>query len=172
MAPVTGDRVSPVAQSAPLAVYGQDQRASIWNYICDHHDGGRVATATNTALPEYALVIWPPKGQPEESFIRHTGQAFDIGLFRALWSKVCRIPVNIELHACTYLTKPDNFAGYMRLGRLRAPDPSHTASIPILEQSGSMRHLSWDEESGRIVILRSSFQEPLGRLYLLVVDLV
>jgi hypothetical protein len=172
MAPVLDNRAPCVVQVTAVAVYGPEEHVEIWNSICAHHEGGRVATAAETGAQDYILIIWPPKGQSEDTFIRHTGGAFHVGLCRVIWSKKYRNLKQIELHICAYLTKPDNHVGYLRLGRSHAPDPSHAASIPLLGQSGNLVDLSFDEQSSSIVILVSSRNEGLENKVILVVDLV
>ena len=172
MTPVREGRASCVVPVTALAIYGQEERRETWNFICNHHNGGRVATAAETGVHDYVLMIWPPKGQPEDTFVRHIGGAFDLGLCRALWATDFLNLEKIKLHVCTYTTKPDDCAGYMRLGRSHAPDPSHTVSIPLLGQPGSLIDLSWDEESGRIVVLVSCRNEGLDEKNILVVDLM
>ena len=172
MAPVLDDRAPCVVQVAPVAVYGPEEHVEIWNSICVHHEGGRVATAAETGVQDFVLIIWPPKGQSEDTFIRHTLGTADFGLCRILWSKEVHNLKTIELHVCTYLTKPDNHIGYLRLGRLYAPDPSHTALIPLRGQSGNLEGISFDEQSSRVVILVSSGSAGLENQAILVVDLV
>jgi hypothetical protein len=172
MSPVRDGQASCVVPVTALAVYGQEERKEIWNLICNHHNGARVATAAEIGVQDYVLMIWPPKGQREDTFVRHIGGAFDLGLCRALWAKEFLNLKTIKLHICTYLTKPNDCAGYMRLGRLHAPDPSHAVSIPLLAQPGSLVDLSWDEESGRIVVLISCMDQGQDTRDILVVDLL
>lgn len=76
----------------------------------------------------------------------------------------------IELQISTHFTKPDRHPGYMRLGRSKAPDPSHIVSIDIpTNYVPEIENLSWDEESGRICLLLSKV--PRSK-YLMIVDLL
>lgn len=53
----------------------------------------------------------------------------------------------------------------MRLGRSGAPDPYHLTSVMLPGQSGSIRDLSWCEQSGCIALLvqYNISEEPVGR---------
>lgn len=64
----------------------------------------------------------------------------------------------------------------MRLGRSNAPDPGRIVSVPLQSETGlRVETLSWDEESGRIVMLAIEWDEEfqnLGQKKILIVDLL
>jgi len=50
-------------------------------------------------------------------------------------------------------TKPDDYIGYARLGRSKAPDPLGASRIPLNMQIEEIEDMSWDEVSGRISLV-------------------
>jgi hypothetical protein len=130
------------------------------------------STADST---DFFLIIWPPAGQPEENFVRHLLWQFDMNPSRVIWVKEYRFSDAIELYICTHLTRSDRHAGYMRLGRSKAPQLEHVTSvrIPLVGECGVIKDLSWDEESGRIGILFDSSRDGDAQVtrHLMTVDL-
>lgn len=168
MAPAPDDERPETVLATVLAIYGADEQVEIWKMLCAHHAGGRVATAAQS-LFDYVLIVWPPAGQSTDQFVRHPCLWYDLGLSRAIWLDQHDAGVAIKLLGCTHLTKPDNHAGYLRLGKTHAPHPSHTLTISLPGQTGRIADLSWDEESGRIAVLVSS---SISLRTLVVIDLV
>lgn len=96
------------------------------------------------------------------------------GSSRAMWIKH-REDIHeeaIELQSCVHATKPDSYCGYMRLGRSGAPDPARTVSIPVSGQTGSVRTLTWDENSGRASLFLTTWKHGYISHELLVVDML
>jgi hypothetical protein len=137
----------------PLAVFADtqadEQRKMPWNCLCSHHDGNRLP-----AVAELDIVVFPPAGQTAGTLVRHATWMCDFGPSRAIWYNTLPDESDeIELRSCTIFTHVDAHAGYMRLGRSKAPDPSRLFSIPITGQTGAIRDLTWEEQSGLICIL-------------------
>jgi hypothetical protein len=72
MASVLDDQAPRIVQVTAVAVYGPEEPVEIWNSICAHHKGRRVATAADAGVQDYALIVWPSKRQSEDNFIRHS----------------------------------------------------------------------------------------------------
>jgi len=60
---------------------------------------------------------------------------------------------------------------YVRLERIKAPDPSRPVLVSLPGQDGRVEDLSWDEESGRICVIFSPFGDRSTR-NMLMVDLI
>jgi hypothetical protein len=164
----------------PLAVHrnsGTNGQSRLWNFVCDHHTGNRLASAGASEADDFDLIILPPAKQHEDSVIvRHSMGIGDFGPSRSVWSKdTWGSTEDIELQSCTYFTRPVNHVGYMRLGNPLPPDPSRVSSIPLRGEMGDILDLSWDEQSGRLVILvvfREGVNPEMERRRLLMVDLL
>jgi hypothetical protein len=156
----------------PLAVYAKgksDHGRTVWNGLCSHYDG-RLETYTFTE--EEALLILPSPGQSEDDFVRYViDGSCSMGNSRTIGCKDFADMQPMELQSFTHFTRTDGNAGYVRLGRTKAPDPLRPTSVPLLGQDGRVEDLSWDEESGRICVICSPFGDRNIR-YMLVVDVI
>lgn len=173
MKPVHTSHPPHIAQANPLSIHAPEYRNDIWNALCCHHDG-RIAMASTSDSADFFLVIWPPAGQSEGTFVSHLLWQFDMNPSRVIWVRNYQFSEAIELYICTHFTRSDRNIGYMRLGRSQAPHPSHVASIriPLTGQTGVIKDLSWDEESGRICVLfESSRDHGPQRRHLMAIDL-
>lgn len=94
---------------------------------------------------------------------------------RAIWTAIPNGDGLVDLQICTHITKPDVHPGYMRLGRCKAPDPSHVLSIALPDNVRTfgtlVDNISWDEESGRICLLVSTPSEPVPT-FIMIIDLL
>lgn len=175
--PIVEHKLASRAFATPFATYGLDKHDDVWNRLCCNQEG-RLAVATAAELDfsvsdDMFLVIWPPAGQPEDKFIRHRLWQFDMNPSRGIFVKHYHFSGSIELNICTHFSKHDDHPGYMRLGTSEAPDPSRVVNIPLDGQSGYIKDLSWDEESGRIcVLIWSPDQDEVSDRRLLIVDLL
>jgi hypothetical protein len=159
--------------ATPFSVYdskSQDNKP-IWNELCSHHEGKRSVSAESDEGGS-RLIVLPETGQPEPTFVIQSREYRDMGPSRAISVAPSADDdlAMIELQISTHFTKPDRHPGYMRLGRSKAPDPSHIVSIDIpTNYVPEIENLSWDEESGRICLLLSKV--PRSK-YLMIVDLL
>jgi len=124
LSPVREDVPLQAVVVTPLAVFGDiqadEQRKMPWNCLCSHHDGNRLP-----AVAELDIVVFPPAGQTAGTLVRHATWMCDFGPSRAIWYNTLPDESDeIELRSCTIFTHVDAHAGYMRLGRSKAPDPS------------------------------------------------
>jgi hypothetical protein len=173
MRPFHANHPPHIVQATPLSIHTPESRNDIWNSLCCHRDG-RIAMASTSGSADFLLVIWPPAGQPEDTFVRHLLWQFDMNPSRAIWVRHHHFSDVLNLYVCTHLTRSDRNIGYMRLGRSKAPHPSRVVSvqIPLVGQSGSIKDLSWDEESARIgVLFVCSADGGLEKNHLMMVDL-
>jgi hypothetical protein len=152
--PVRKGFVSQVLAVTPLAVHDNlytAEQTLLWNSFCEHHAGNRISMVTPSERYVFNLAILPPAGQREGVIVRHEMGVGDFGPSRAVWSVD---PWDrVELQSCTHFTRPDNHVGYMRLGRSKPTDPSRRISIPFAGEVGEVLDVSWDEQSGLILIL-------------------
>jgi len=108
-------------------------------------------------------------GTDSDTFVHHSLDTYiSRGSSRAIWvaGKPPRVE-NLLLRGSTHHTKPDNYSGYLRLGRSRAPDPSRIWVVSVGEL-GLVEDLSWDEQSGRICVVFLL----ANRRHLLLADLI
>ena len=167
-----------IVPATPLAKYEEwtvDYHHNfIWDTLCSHHSG-RMSTLFFSESGSCLLAVLPSIGQSHSDAVTHmVGTHAAFGPTRAIWLKESLQPIErIKLESCVHFTKPDTHAGYLRLGRTRAPDPSRSCYIPIGGQFGHVQDISWDEESGKICIvcLPLAGDEHSGKIMLLV-DLV
>lgn len=155
----------------PIAAYLKDEPSTgkqIWDSLCPQHHDGHVATYTFTDL-EDALLILPGPGQTSEAFVRYVIDGpCSMGNSRAIG---CRDFVDMQpmtLQTFTHFTRHHRHPGYMRFGRTSAPSPSLTTSIPLVGWDGRTEDLSWDEQSGKICVISSPFEDRSTRNMLLV----
>jgi len=172
LSPIRDDVPLEAVAVMPLAVFGDpqadEQHKMPWDCLCSHHDGNRLPTVTDVDL-----IIFPPAGQTAGTLVRHATLICDFGPSRAiLYDVLPDQPDEIKLQSCTIFTQVDVHPGYMRLGRLKSPDPSRIFSIPITGQTGGIRDLAWDEQSGLICILVWSRSNGEEHQNLVLVDLV
>lgn len=156
----------------PLATYAENVSGgsnSIWNTLCSHHSG-RLSTMTYSQDGGCALVVLPPTGQSESDAVVHCPVNFPIArcATRSIWRRGDGAE-STKLNSCVHFTNPGNQYGYMRLGRSRPPDPSHVSCISLNDTDGVIEDISWDEESGRICLVR--FDGPDNRC-LSIIDLL
>jgi hypothetical protein len=158
----------------PLAVYiqgkSEESDKTVWDSLCLHYDG-RLATYTFTEEEE-ALLILPCPGQSEDEFVRHVIDGpCSMGNSRAIGCKDFVDMQPMELQGFTHFTSHNRHVGYVRLERIKAPDPSRPVLVSLPGQDGRVEDLSWDEESGRICVIFSPFGDRSTR-NMLMVDLI
>lgn len=137
----------------------------IWDMLCPHFDG-RIASYTFSE--EDALIILPPPGESADECVRYVVDGpCSMGYSRAIGSTEWIDQQPMRLECFNHYTRSDGHAGYRRLGH-SAPHPLHTVSISLLGQDGRADDLSWDEESGRISVIFSPFDNRESREMLLV----
>ena len=153
----------------------------IWNRQCCHPQC-RIASSAPVDPNEHdpgghrddmQLIIWPPEGQADDTFVRHRLWQYDMNPSRVVWIKNYTYTEQIVLKIGTHYIKSNDEPGYMRLGRSGAPDPSHVTSVTLSGQSGSIKDLSWCEQSGRMALLVQEDTSDDGkRKRLVMVDLL
>lgn len=118
----------------------------------------------------------PRVGQAEDTAVIGHPITFRyaLGPSRMLWAENRGGDSVIELYGCAHTTKDNEHPGYMRLGRVGPPDPSHKVSISLAGETGIIQDLSWDEGSGRIcaVVSPSDNDDLQETRSLLMIDLV
>ena len=172
--PIHTGQSSRTIPATQLSVRGPEDQSDIWNTLCCHPNG-RIAMPTMTLdSDDFSLVVWPPAGQMEDTFVWHPAVwQFDMNPSRAIWVKHYDFSDAIDLYICTHFTRSDEDAGYMRLRRSKAPHPSRVLSvqIPLVGHNGYIKDLSWDEESGRISIFFVSLDKGLDTRQLMILYL-
>lgn len=161
----------------PLSSYDDatkgDPDRELWNCLCKHHDGSRLSTAGESDDgPGFEMVVLPMTQQEEGNFVRHPIGVCDYGASRAVWVNNWTEPESnsVLLQGCTHFTRLDEHVGYMRLGRSRAPDPSHLFFIPLLAQTERVKDISMDDTRGKIFVLVQGLQPGLTEI--VVVELI
>jgi len=153
--PAGGGGSSHAVWVKPLVANGHDK--SIRNALCDHHDG--CVSAYAFAEHQQALIILPSPGQSDNTTVRYVLQG---SCYRnASRAIMCHDYVHlqpIKVQCFTHFTRFDGHAGYIRLGRDKALDPSRSVTIPLAGHIGRNEDSSWDEESGQVCIIYT----PLG----------
>ena len=158
LVPTPQNRACPIHRATPIATYdeylSETSGEHIWNSLCSHHVG-RQSTLAFSDDYKCSLVILPPSGQNSKNFAKHSFDTFiSHGPSRAVWLRECTDNAgNTVLGGSAHSTKPDNYFGYARLKRSKAPDPLHAPRIPLGMQIEEIEDMSWDEESGRISIV-------------------
>jgi hypothetical protein len=168
---------SQIIDVTPLVVHEEsntDDHKWLQHNLCSHQTEHWLSTMAESANGGFDIIILPAAGQPTETLIHYAVGACDFGPSRAIWSKVPSLSIldEIELRSCALFTYADTHAGYMRLGRSKAPDPSRYTSIPIAGNTGRIRDLAWDEQSGLICISVSSWDGEREVMDLVVVELI
>lgn len=174
---LTGDKPTTV-DVYPLSSHDDATKADpgheLWNCLCKHLDGSRISTAGDADDGHwFEMVVLPMTQQAERNFVRHPIGVCDYGPSRAIWAvDRWRHPESdsILLQGCTHFTRFDEHVGYTRLGRSRAPDPSHLVLIPLLEQTDVVKDISMDETRGKIFVLVKGLQP--GFVEVVVVELI
>jgi hypothetical protein len=170
--PIPAGGVSSIVPAMPLAEYDETIlepcNRSIWSALCNHHSG-RLSTLTFSLHGQCCLTVLPLVGRDSDTFVHHSLDTYiSRGSSRAIWVEENRPRVeNLLLRGSTHHTKPDNYSGYLRLGRSRAPDPSRIWVVSVGEL-GLVEDLSWDEQSGRICVVFLL----ANRRHLLLADLI
>lgn len=147
-----------ILPASPLATYDENvsetSSGRIWNSLCSHHVG-RQSTLAFAEDYKCRLVVLPPPGQSSHNFVSHNFDTFITnGPSRTVWLGECRDNSgNIVLGGSVHSTKPDDYFGYARLGRSKAPDPLGASRIPLNMQIEEIEDMSWDEVSGRISLV-------------------
>jgi hypothetical protein len=158
LVPTPHNRACSTICATPIATYNKNLPGTsgerIWNSLCSHHVG-RQSTLAFSDDYKCRLVILPPSGQNSNNFAKHNFDTFiSHGPSRAVWLRECPDNSgNTVLGGSVHSTKPDNYFGYARLERSRAPDPLRASRIPLEMQIEEIEDMSWDEESGRISIV-------------------
>jgi hypothetical protein len=158
LVPTLQNRTCSIIRATPIATYDKNLSETpggcIWNSLCGHHVG-RQSTLAFSDDYKCRLVILPPSGQNSNNFVKHNFDTFiSHGPSRAVWLGECPDNAgNTVLGGSVHSTKPDNYFGYARLERSKAPDPLRATRIPLGIQIEEIEDMSWDEESGRISIV-------------------
>lgn len=178
--PVTPGQPAYRLRAYPLARYGMGVHDDIWNRLCCHPQCRIASPAAidpneldpNGHREDMQLIVWPPEGQSDDTFVRHRLWQYDMNPSRVAWVKNYTYKGQIVIKIGAHYIKPDDEPGYMRLGRSGAPDPSHVTSVILPGLSGSIRDLSWCEQSGCIVLLvqEDTLDDKRGRIVM--VDLL
>lgn len=163
--PVGEDGSVNIASVSPLEI--ESPKKSIRDVLCSHLDGRVSAYAF--ADGEDSLCILPPPGQSEANTIWHKLQgSCSRNASRAI---LCQDYIDlspIEFRSLTHFTRPGDHAGYTRLGRAGALDPSQSVTISVPGHDGRTRDLAWDEETGRVCVLYTPLDDSSARNMLLI----
>jgi len=176
LSPLCEDIPLQIIDVTPLAVHEESNTGDhkwLQHNLCSHHTENRLSTVAESANGGFDVIILPSAGQPTETLVRYAIGTCDFGPSRAIWSKVPSFSMDeIELRSCALFTHADTHVGYMRLGRSKAPNPSRCSSIPIAGNTGRIRDLAWDEQSGIICISVSLWDGEREVMDLVVVELI
>jgi hypothetical protein len=174
MGPICDHRTFHPEVTAPIAIHAKGTLGHgklIWDALCDHQDG-RFAIYTWLTTEELLVQILPAPGQSQGSIVCYNidGPCAG-GTSRIIGCKEFVDMQPMELCCYAHFMRPDMCVGYVRLGRTKAFDPSHSVLIPLLGHDGRAEDLHWDEESGRLCVLFSPDGDRNAKA-LLMVDMV
>lgn len=144
----------------------------------EHHEG-RISTIVYRGSINLVMFSLARSGvgTPACDGVR-TQYGYAIGSTRMLWNMYDGV---LALHSRVYTTKPDEHAGYARLGRTSAHDPKDETRIITGElfipgadtwEGIKVKDVNWDEESGRICVVTEFTSSYEAYPIFLVIDLI
>lgn len=153
----------------PLAIHdtSQSDAAEFVNSLCVHNAGIRIPVVGGGADGgPYEVLVLPRAGQAKasagspshpQSITRRAIRDYDFEPSRILYNASLN-PEKFKLCISPHSSYPANSMGYIRLGRSIPLDPEHVSSI-VVNEEGYIKDVSWDETSGRVLVLLSTWSE-------------